>query len=169
MTDDSRGIFVYRVRFPDGTMDVVTLVPPAMAQQSELAADAIIGVREGAQSPSEPITPENLKPNPNFVMLLHEVVGAHAPDSPGLQQAARQRGNGRVNVVDARTKTPAGEVPAHDVLGAFEVKDGAIVPGSYQPNERHQLFTADGLFKLEPALQLQLMSRIVRAQRARNE
>jgi hypothetical protein len=169
VADENRGIFMYRVKFPDGMMDVLSLIPPSMADQSGLAADAIIGVREGAGDASEPITAENLKPNPNFVQLLHDVIASHAPDLPALQEAAREQGDGRVYVIDARTKTPAGEVPPHDILGAFEVKDRVVVPGSYQLNTNHQLFSADGLFRLEPALHLQLMSRIIRAQRATNE
>lgn len=169
MADENRGVFVYRVKFPDGTMDVVTLMPPALTKDGGVASDAIIGVRDAVPDVSAPITAENLKPNPNFIMLLHDVIASHAPDLPGLQEAAREQGDGHVYVVDARTKTPAGDVPPHDILGAFEVKDGAVVQGSYQLNPSHQLFSADGLFRLEPELHLQLMARVMRAQRAHNE
>jgi hypothetical protein len=165
--DQNSGLYVYRVKFPDGMMDVVTLVPPALADNGGLAADAIIGVREGAEVATEPITAENLKPNPNFALLLHDVVATHAPDLPALRDAARRQGAGRVHVVDARAKTSAADAPPQDILGSFEVKDGTIVADSYQQNPGHQLFSADGIFRLDPALHLQLMARVVRAQRAR--
>ena len=53
-----------------------------------------------------------------------------------------------------------------DIIGAFEVKEGVVVPGSYRPNENHQLLSANGIFRLEPTLREHLMDRIMQLQRA---
>lgn len=65
-------------------------------------------------------------------------------------------------VIDARTPTPAAEVPAYDIIGAFEVREGAVVPQAYQPNGNHWLFSSNGLFKLDPTLHEKLMDRVVK-------
>jgi hypothetical protein len=37
-----------------------------------------------------------------------------------------------VYLLDARTPDPSGRVPPHDIIGAFDVRDGALVTGSYR-------------------------------------
>ena len=160
------GFYVYRVRFQDGFKDVVSLVPHDNAFESGLAAEAIIGMRASFSDSSEPITAATFQPNKPFVQFLHDVIASHAPDLVGLREAARRQGNGWVYVIDARTPTPAGHVPPHDIIGAFEVKEGVVVPGSYRPNENHQLLSANGIFRLEPTLREHLMDRIMQSQRA---
>ena len=108
------------------------------------------------------MTVANFRPNKPFVELLHGVIAMHAPNLPGLKAEARRQGAGWVYLIDARTPTPDGEVPPHDIIGAFEVQDSAIVPGSYQPNANHQILSSQGLFQLEPTLQEQLMERITK-------
>jgi hypothetical protein len=43
-------------------------------------------------------------------------------------------------------------VPPEDVIGAFRVGSGKILPGSYVASPTHRLLTARGFFQLSPAL-----------------
>ena len=62
-------------------------------------------------------------------------------------------------VIDLRTPGgPQGQVPPEDIVGAFEVKDGALCPDSYQANENHEIYSEDGLVRLPPSLQDALLT-----------
>ncbi len=39
-----------------------------------------------------------------------------------------------------------------DVIGAFEIKDGRIVPDSYQRNDAYEVLSKDGFMTLDPWL-----------------
>jgi hypothetical protein len=96
------------------------------------------------------------------VDTFHDVIASEGPTLPGLQAEARRRWTGWVYLIDARTPTPAGAVPPSDIIGAFEVRDGRVVPKSYQPNANHLLVSSNGLFKLEPALHERLVERLLK-------
>src|SRR5262249_61894160 len=88
-----------------------------------------------------------------FVDFMHGVIARRGPQSPGLIAAARQQRNGFVYVIDQRTRTPQGAVPPEDIVGAFEVKGGQVVPGSYRPSPKHMILSSDGFFR--PGAELQ--------------
>jgi hypothetical protein len=161
--DRGAGFYVYRVSLPEGFKDVVSPVAHDTAFQSGIAGEAIVGVCTELLEKDEPVTVANFRANKRFVDLLHSVIAEHAPRSQGLQASARRQGTGWVYLVDARTPTPAGQVPPHDIIGAFDVRDGEIVPASYQANASHRILSSDGLFKLEPTLHDQLMLRVTNA------
>jgi hypothetical protein len=60
-----------------------------------------------------------------------------------MAEAARL-GNGWVYIIDQRTPTPGGQVPPEDIIGAFEVKDGDILPGSYRASPNHMILSPNG-------------------------
>jgi len=159
-----------RVRRPDGLdgfVDIVTLLPPETFAKTGIAHEAIVGyytklVAEGEEG--ERIDPATFRPNKAFVDLLHDVIATNAPDVPELQSAARQQHTGWLYILDARTPTPAGDVPLRDIIGAFEVREDAIDPNSYWANSDHLLFSSDGIFKLSStSLQKALMERLTKA------
>jgi hypothetical protein len=154
------GFYLYRVSSPGGLHEVVSLLPPEQVTNEGLCAEAIIGSYAGIVEERDLV--EGFRPNRVFLEVLHSVIAAHVPMLPAAQDSARRQGSGAVLVIDARTPTPGGQVPSRDVLGAFSVEDGAIVPDSYQPNPHHQLLSADGLFQLEPTLHQRLIERIHR-------
>jgi hypothetical protein len=156
---DDHGFHVYRVRIGEGFEDVVSLLPESRVFEKGLAPEAIMGALAGGDD-AAPLA-ERFRPHRPFVDLLHDVIATHAPDLPGLLQAAREQGSGWVYVIDDRTPTPEGNVPPHDILGGFEVTDGVVVPGSYQANPNHRLLSSDGIFKLEPRLREHLMKRLL--------
>jgi hypothetical protein len=158
---------VYRVRLPERPeefVDVVSLLPPEVCGNHGLAGEVIAGFCTRLMQQGEKISAETFRPNRPFIDLLHEVIANAAPADPALQAAARQQQTGWVYILDARTPTPQGTVPPHDIMGAFEVRNGAIVAGSYSANQKHRLFSDDGFFKLpDEFLQDALMKRIFSA------
>jgi hypothetical protein len=159
---DSNAYYVYRVKLPEGFRDVVSLVPHDTVFASGLTEEAIIGDCTQLLHKNGRITDTNFRPNKPFVDLLHNVIATHALTLPGFQAEARRQHSGCLYVIDARTPAPAGEVPAYDIIGAFEVREGTVVPQSYQPNGNHRLFSSNGLFKLDPTLREKLMDRVIK-------
>jgi hypothetical protein len=152
----------YRVRFPDGFQDVVSLLPHDIVFASGLAGEVIVGGCKQLLEKGDSITDANFRPNRRFLDLLHDVIATEAPTLPDFQAEARRQHTGWIYVIDARTPTPAGEVPPYDIIGAFEVINGTVVQQSYQPNDNHRLFSSDGIFKLEPRLHEKLMERLMK-------
>lgn len=155
------GFYLYRVQGDEGPRDFVSLVPPPTAAGAGVPAEAIIGRCLRAVETGEGLSPENFHPNPLFVNVLHYVIGSHGPALPGLREEARRQGTGWLYLIDARTPTPDDGVPPHDIIGAFQVERGEIVPHSWQPNPNHVLVSEHGLFRLTPQLHERLIERVV--------
>jgi len=104
-----------------------------------------------------------LQVNATFREFLHEVIASAAPGDPALIDAARSHGDGRLVYIDDRLPPATDPVPDEDILGWFQVRDGAIVTNSYQPNPAHRIegthgFTA-AIAALRPALVAELLAR----------
>lgn len=141
-------ISVCRVDTPDGVKDYVTCLSHEHVFSRGLSPQAIIGVLLRPMESGEKITPEGFARNRVFVDFMHGVIARRGPQLPGLLAEARRQQNGFVYVIDQRTATPQGAVPLQDILGAFQIKDGEVVPNSYTAIPEHQIFTADGFFDL---------------------
>ncbi|MFT3683593.1 MAG: hypothetical protein QM783_01495 [Phycisphaerales bacterium] len=148
------------VQSESGDKHYLTLLPPDLILSKGLLGEAVIGVLLRPLDPSETITPEVFAPNGTFVAFMHEMIAKHTPDDPACKAEAKRQGNGWIYVIDGRTKTPQGEVPPEDIIGAFKVASGEIVPGGYQPNSRHLLLSSDGFFRLSPELYTQLVEEL---------
>ncbi|MCC7126924.1 MAG: hypothetical protein IT178_18910 [Acidobacteria bacterium] len=112
-----------------------------------LPAEAIAGAFDGDG------LVETFRQNPRFVEFMHAVIRTAGPTDPDLQLAAQAQHDGWIYVIDLRTpEGPAGRVPPEDVIGAFEVRSGHVVPDSYQPNDAHRVFAANGLVRLPRGL-----------------
>jgi hypothetical protein len=74
-----------------------------------------------------------------------------------LQREAESQRDGYVFLLDGRTLKSGSEIPAEDMIGDFQVRDGVLVAGSYRHNPQHKLLTTAGWFRLpleiETALQ----------------
>jgi hypothetical protein len=149
---------VYRVATPEGDRDLVSLCSDGF--EFGLIEESMVGEVVPLLEEGDRITEANFRPNPAFVRLLHNVIARYAPQLPGLRAEARWQRTGHVYLIDGRTPTPDGHVPPCDIIGSFEVRSGEVVPRSYRPNANHKLWTADGLFQLEPALHERLMEPI---------
>lgn len=126
---------------------VLSWLTPAEARSLDgIPGEAVIGVYS-----DDPPNPESVRTNRVFVDFMHQVIAAAGPKDPGLIAAARQQGNGWFYVIDLRTpEGPQGRVPPEDIIGAFEVRAGEVVPGSYQPSDSHRVFSESGLVQLPP-------------------
>jgi hypothetical protein len=145
-------VFVCRVDTPDGCKDYITLIPPDIVCKQGLPSEAIVGVLLHPLQDGESITPQNFGRNRTFVDFMHSVIARFAPLQPGCLAEAQRLHEGWIYIIDNRTPTPQGSVPAEDIIGALEVKDGKVVPGSYQPSSRHLIFSVRGFFQLEEGL-----------------
>jgi hypothetical protein len=145
-------IYVCHVATPEGFKDYITLTSPDAALSEGLIPQAILGVLNRALGPEEPITPDVVAPNSVFTKFLAFVIARHGPEQPGLVAEAGRIGKGHVFLVDQRTPTPQGPVPPEDILGAFRVEDGNVVPGSYMASPSHRLLTSNGFFQLDSKL-----------------
>jgi len=91
---------------------------------------------------------------------MHAVIARRGPTLPGLIAEARRLGKGWVYVIDQRTPTPQGAVPSEDIVGAFEIKGGKVVPGSYRPSPEHRILSARGFLRLGSELQPYLLEEL---------
>ncbi|HEU4452884.1 MAG TPA: hypothetical protein VFR81_07480 [Longimicrobium sp.] len=158
----STSVFVCRVVVSGETRDYATVIPPETAFATGLPADAIVGILLEPAAEGQAPSVDAFAENPAFRALLDEVVGRHAPDEPAIRDEAVRLGSGYVYVIDGRTPDPAGQVPAEDVVGAFQVREGTIVRDPYLPNPRHQLLSENGFFRLGDALHQRLLEEIAR-------
>jgi hypothetical protein len=129
-----------------------------------LPAEAIVGVVLRPLEHGDTITPEVFARNKTFVDFMHAVIALHAPQQAGCIAEARRLGNGWVYIIDQRTPTPQGPVPPQDIVGCFEVKDGQVVTGSYKPNDKHRILSADGFCQLGAELQQCLLEELEKRQ-----
>jgi hypothetical protein len=160
-------IHVCRVETPDGTKDLVTLLPPESFFADGLVPEAVIGTCLRPVATGEAIRPDNFARNPEFVEFMHGLIAAQGPQLPGLRAEARRQGDGWVYLIDGRTRTPQGSVPPHDVIGVFQVENGLIVAGSYRGNPNHRILSEDGFFQLPADLQELLLAELLRRNRER--
>ena len=108
-----------------------------------LPLEAILGVYTG---PTNSV--ESFRPNRVFVDFLHRVFAEQSSHGSDLVAAARKQRNGWVYVIDPRCPDPRGPVMPEDIFGAFEVRDGELVPGSYRGNGEYRVLTANGMTQL---------------------
>ncbi len=131
------------------SVKVLSLLSPADIQRLDgIPPQAIVATYSG------PDLPAQLDGNPPFVDRMHDVIRRRAVQDPALSAAARKQREGYIYIIDANTPHGAmGRVPPEDIIGAFKVEFGEVVPDSYQPSSRYVVFRKDrGLVRLPGAL-----------------
>src|SRR5262249_616738 len=120
-------VYTCQVKGPEGMKDYVTLTPPEAMYSRGLSPEEIVG---GLLRPlaDQPIAPEFFARNRIFVDFMHSVIAKHGPSAPDCIAEAKRLGDGYVFVIDQRTPTPGGDVPPEDLVGAFQVAGGKVVP-----------------------------------------
>src|SRR5262245_11192596 len=124
-------LIVCSVDSPEGPKDYITCLNHEHVFQHGLPAEAIVGVLLRPLEAGEAITPGVFARNRTFVEFLHSVIARRGPTLPGLIAEAKRQGEGWVYVIDQRTPTPHDAVPPEDIIGAFKIENGQVVPGSY--------------------------------------
>ena len=153
-------IGVIRIDFYDSSQEskdyVTCLDPERLSRGAGIPSEGIIGQLLHPLEAGERITPDNFAANTVFVELMQGVIERHGPYLKDLVAEAQSIGEGTLYVVDQRTRAPQGpvrEILTDDIFGEFHVRHGKIVPGSYRPNPKHYLLSADGFFQLGPQLE----------------
>src|ERR1041385_876378 len=137
-----------------GPYSVLSIVPPEEGTKEGLPGEAIIGALPPNVTSVNPI---DFRPNPVFIDFMHTVISRYAPLSKDLQNAAKHQAEGWIYIIDCRVPDPQGAVGGEDVIGAFKVESGAIVPDSYQRNDHHLLVSKRGPFCLDDWLSSKLL------------
>jgi hypothetical protein len=137
-----------------GASTVVSLLAPEEGFHKGLPPEAVVGTLPPNVNSVNQI---DFKPNPAFVDFLHMVIRRYAPLSADLQNAAKRKHEGWMYIIDCRVPNPQGEVESEDVIGAFKIEAGLIVPDSYRRNNQHLLVSQRGLFCLDDWLKSKLL------------
>ncbi len=153
-------INVCSVRTDAGFQDYVVWIPVETAFKFGLPPQAILGRLSRPLQTGEAITPSIFQSNKAFVVFMHEVIDRLAPTTPSFPLQATSIYKGWLYLIDQRTPTPEGNVPFEDIVGAFEIEDGKVVSGSYQPNPKHRILSANGFVNLGHDLQACLRSEL---------
>lgn len=141
-------INIFQVKTPDGFKEFASLLSMQEAFAQGIAPEAIIGEFTEPLPKDAPLPPNAFVRNRLFVELMHSVVARDAPKLKSFQFEAKKQNDGWVYVVDRRTQNQEGDIPNEDAIGAFEVKNGRIVEGSYAANKNHRILSACGFFDL---------------------
>ena len=146
--------YLYTVQSKRGPYSVLSVLAPEEDIQDGLPPEAIIGTLPASVTSVNPI---DFKPNPAFVNFMHKVIRRYAPLHKDLQDAAKRKGEGWIYIIDCRVAEPQGEVEKEDLIGAFKIESGVIVPDSYQRNNGHLLVSKRGTFRLGDWLESKLL------------
>ena len=150
-------VHVFEVVVGGEPQAVLSFLPPDHVFANGLAADAIIGSMKTPVAAGGGVTPDNVAVNPGFVAFLHAFIARTVPTDPGFQRAVADQQDGWVYIIDRRTPTPGGKVPAEDILGGFEVRQKALVPDSYRPIRAHRIVSERGVVRLDDFLHPRLV------------
>jgi hypothetical protein len=157
-------MYIYSVEINNKVEDIISLLSPEQAHETGLPSQSILGKLLNSVDRGGDITDDNFVVNPVFVKLLHEVIAEYAPQLKVTQHQAQQQVNGWLYMIDFRRPNSERLDPLEnmleDIIGAFEVCDSKILPGSYQPMETHKIISHRGLFKIEQELYEHLIKKI---------
>jgi len=111
---------------------------------------------------------DSFEANPDFVYLLHELLGDLGKHSPALiAQATRQQEDSWVYIIDKRVKDTSAAIAPEDIIGGFKVENAKL--GEYAGNPRHVLLTKHGIFQIGVALKAELINFIKSQYRSKEE
>lgn len=138
-------------------MAALSLLPPDVVQQHGLPTAAVFGEVD----PRRPdMTVDGFTANEEFLALLNNVIAENAMTLESVQKQLQKVKNGPVYVVDRRTVNKGGLPPFEDILGWYAVRDGAIIPDSFNPSPNYQLLSNNGPLELEPELEEKLIDAV---------
>jgi hypothetical protein len=149
---------LYDVETEDGPVRMIAVLPPETAVERGLPSPAVVGT---VPHDAAEITIETFTPNPEFATFLGFVVAKHGAADPSLVRQAAAEGDGWVYMIDLRAGPDDEEIADEDILGAFHVEGGEVVPGSYRGNPGHQILTARGLPQLDAWLEEKLVEELL--------
>jgi hypothetical protein len=105
-----------------------------------------------------PFTPSQFESNPIFHTVLNDTLSRFVYESEIQKALATHFESGYLNINDQRTLVNWGRTAdPEDILGTVLVKDGKMVPKTFEAMPTHRLYTINGFFKLEPFLSEKLL------------
>ena len=144
---------IYTVNIAGNPQEILSLLSPEIVSVIGLPTQGILGRFPEHPGKENSISSRGFVPNPVFINFLHSTILKYSLDLKGLCIEAYRQQNGWVYILDGRCSTPQGEVESDDIIGAFEVKEGKILPESYQKNNNYLILSSKGLCKFESQLQ----------------
>ena len=145
-------MYIYVIDSGTGEEKVLSLLPHEVVFNKGLPSETILGTLSKISSKGNEIKINDFIPNPVFINFLHNIIAKYGPQVSGLSIQAQKQQKGWVYIVDARCPDPQGRVLPEDIIGAFKIADGRIMPNSYTRNDNHLILSERGLFKLESTL-----------------
>jgi hypothetical protein len=98
-------------------------------------------------------TPQQFHDNPLFYRVLNDTLSKYVLQSPTQQALAKHFQSGFMNINDIRSPQNWGRTAdPEDILGTILVKDGKMIPGTFEAMPSHRLYSSHGFFQLEPFL-----------------
>lgn len=94
--------------------------------------------------------------NTEFKKTIFDFINIEARKDPSLVRVAASRAEKHIAVIDQRTPTPNGSVPSFDIVGVFEVVDGAL--SDFTENSHYQVRSVNGFCDFGPDLNMALNS-----------
>jgi hypothetical protein len=152
-------IKIYIVRTPDGIKNIASLISQDIAFKKGFQPESIIGYFT-KEINSDELNPKDFIRNSLFVEFLHKSIEEYAPQTKSFQTTAQKLKNGWLYVIDQRTPDPGGNVPPEDIIGAFEIRKGKVIEGSYKPNDKHRILSTKGFFRLDAELYEYLIDKL---------
>ena len=130
------------------------LAPAELIPAGGLPREAILGVTDRDVGDWA----WGLRPNQLFMDLLTRLLTEHAELEPTLTQAALALRVGVLELWDGRVGfSQRGE---EDLLGCFQVREGRLMPRSFNPNRSYTLVTERGAMRLPARLQAALLAEL---------
>jgi hypothetical protein len=142
---------------PEGGEIMVSALSLAHIEAHGLRGPAVVGkltrrLRDGESQ----IPHDAFVQNDAFLRFLHGLIAARGPEFATLFQDAQER-NGWLLVLDQRARKRGVAPTRSDVLGAFQLRAGKPVPGSYQPNQDYVVLSPSGFMRLPDDFQALLL------------
>jgi hypothetical protein len=138
----------------DNIITVVTWLNPQIVSQIGLPKDSICGFL--AES-NEAVVPEHFTEYANFVEAIHEICKEDVDQQ--LIEFASRTAEQSVALIDQRSLDINAEIPAEDIIGTYQIKNGLVQ--KYVPNPSYRLVTSRGCFQLTPWLRKCMWSRVM--------
>ena len=147
---------IYSIQAKINNQDVILLsiINPSDNKGIPLNEKCIVGqMKNSSDFPS----PENILFNPNFITHFHKTIVFFSQFSDQIINLTERNKGGFVYIVDQRNGNNSNP-KKEDIIGSFEVQNGAVVSESYMPNQDYLPISEDGAFMLQPELEALICS-----------
>jgi len=135
-----------------------SILPEAFISEHGLLNVSVVGkFMDNETDKDDNLIVDSFEANPEFVHLLHELLGNLGKRSPALiTQATRQQEGSWVYIIDQRVTDTSAAIAPKDIIGGFKVENRKL--GEYAGNPGHVLLTKKGIFQIGLELKTELIN-----------